>query len=179
MFGSVGLHTVIGAFIAGLFLRNVKLRDSDDGDGEHRTVESFIRPFYMLLVPILFVRVGAQVELESFLNLNAVLLGIAITGAAVIGKMFCSVCPIEKGINRLAIGIGMATKMEGTLILTGIAGDLGLLNDVVFSSVIMAIVLTSTICPSLLRLSLLKKGVHRKGLHIAAEKKELEEVTLN
>ena len=28
MFGSVGLHTIIGAFIAGLFLRNVKLGDS-------------------------------------------------------------------------------------------------------------------------------------------------------
>ena len=79
----------------------------------------------MLLVPILFVRVGAQVELESFLNLNAVLLGLAITGAAVIGKMFCSVCLIEKGINRLAIGIGMATKMEGTLIMTGIAWGYG------------------------------------------------------
>ncbi|HHT9116001.1 MAG TPA: cation:proton antiporter, partial [Candidatus Wunengus californicus] len=179
MFGSVGLHTVIGAFIAGLFLHNVKLRNSDDGDEEHRTIESFTKPFYMLLVPILFVRVGAQVDLKSFLNIEAVPLLLAITGAAVIGKMFCGVCPIEKGINRLAIGIGMATKMEGTLILTGIARDMGLLNDVVFSSVIMVIVLTSTICPSLLRLSLRKKGVHRKGLHIAAEKKELKEVTLN
>ncbi|HHT9145493.1 MAG TPA: cation:proton antiporter [Candidatus Wunengus sp. YC61] len=177
MFGSVGLHTVIGAFIAGLFLRNVKLRNSDDG--EHRNVESFIRPFYMLLVPILFVRVGAQVEMKSFLNMEAVSLGLAITGAAVIGKMFCSVCPIEKGINRLAIGIGMVTKMEGTLILSGIGRDMGMLNDAVFSSIIMVIALTSTICPSLLRLSLRKKGVHRKGLHIAAEKKELEEVTLN
>ena len=76
-----------------------------------------------------------------------------------------------KGINRLAIGIGMATKMEGTLILTGIGRDIGMLNDAVFSSIIMVIVLTSTICPSLLRLSLLKKGVHRKGLHIATEKR--------
>jgi Kef-type K+ transport system membrane component KefB len=177
MFGSVGLHTVIGAFVAGLFLRNVKLRNSDDG--EHSNVESFVRPFYMLLVPILFVRVGAQVELESFFSLNAVLLGLAITGASVIGKMFCGVCPIEKGINRLAIGIGMVTKMEGTLILAGIGRDMGILNDTVFSSVIMAIVLTSTICPSLLRLLLLKKGVHRKDLHSTAEKKELEEVVLN
>lgn len=177
MFGSVGLHTVIGAFVAGLFLRNVKLRDADDG--EHRNVESFIRPFYMVLVPILFVRVGAQVELESFLNLNAVLLGLAITGAAVIGKMFCCVCPIEKGINRLAIGIGMVTKMEGTLILTGIGREMGMLNDAVFSSVIMAIVLTSTICPSLLRLLLLKKGVHREDSHTGSEKKELEKVSVN
>jgi Kef-type K+ transport system membrane component KefB len=73
----------------------------------------------------------------------------------------------------------MVTKMEGTLILAGIGRDMGILNDTVFSSVIMAIVLTSTICPSLLRLLLLKKGVHRKDLHSTAEKKELEEVVLN
>ncbi|MBE7545907.1 MAG: cation:proton antiporter [Planctomycetia bacterium] len=177
MFGSVGLHTVIGAFVAGLFLRNVKLWNSDDG--EHRNVESFIRPFYMLLVPILFVRVGAQVELGSFFNLNALLLGLAITGAAVIGKMFCSVCPIEKGINRLAIGIGMATKMEGTLILAGLGRDMGTLSDTVFSSVIMAIVFTSIICPSLLRNILLKKGCSPEILPVTKEKKELEGAVLN
>ena len=106
--------------------------------------------------------------------MDAVLLGLAITGAAVIGKMFCSVCPIEKGINRLAIGIGMATKMEGTLILTGIGRDIGMLNDVVFSSIIMVIVLTSTICPSLLRLSLRKQGVLSQRFAYCDRKKELE-----
>ncbi len=178
MFGSVGLHTVIGAFIAGLFLRNVKLMDSDDR--EHRNVESFIRPFYVILVPILFVRVGAQVDLKSFFNIDAALLGLAITGAAIVGKLFCSVCPIERGINRLAIGIGMATKLEGTLILAGIGRDIGILNDTVFSSVIMVIVLTSTICPFLMRILLLRKNNMRyESSSIDAEKKELEEVTLN
>lgn len=178
MFGSVGLHTVIGAFIAGLFLRNVKLRDSDDR--EHRNVESFIRPFYVILVPILFVRVGAQVDLKSFFSIDAVLLGLAITGAAIVGKMFCSVCPIEKGINRLAIGIGMATKMEGTLILAGIGRDIGILNDTVFSSIIMVIVLTSTICPFLMKVLLLRKNnIRYEGMCIDAEKKELEKVTVN
>ena len=173
MFGSVGLHTVIGAFIAGLFLRNVKLRDSDDG--EHRNVESFTRPFYMLLVPILFVRVGAQVELKSFLNMEAVYLGIAITGAAVIGKMFCSVCPTEKGINRLAIGIGMVTKMEGTLILSGIGRDMGMLNDAVFSSVIMVVVFTSITCPSLLKASFAREKRRRgKNFRVTVDEKTKE-----
>lgn len=155
MFGSVGLHTIMGAFVAGLFLCNVKLRSFDNG--EHRNVESFIRPFYMILVPILFVRVGAQVDMKSFLNREAVPLILAITGAAVIGKMFCSICPIEKGINRLAIGLAMVMKMDGTLIISGIARDMGMLNDAVFSSIIVVIVLTSTICPSLLKASLIRQ----------------------
>lgn len=169
MFGSIGLHTVIGAFIAGLFLRNVKLKDSDDR--EHRTVESFIRPFYAILVPILFVRVGALVDLRSFFNIDAILLGIAITGAAVAGKLFCSVCPIEKGIKRLAIGIGMATKLEGTLILTGIGRDIRIFNDMVFSSIIMVIVFTSMVCPFLMRILLLrKKSNFYEDIYIAPEK---------
>ncbi len=157
--GSIGLHGVIGAFAAGLLLRNVKFKDSDDK--EYRNVERFIRPYSMILVPILFVRVGAQVELESILNMEAILLGFAITCAAVIGKLFCGVCPIGKGINRMFIGIGMTMKLEGTLILSGIARDLGLLNDTVFSSIIMVIVLTSTICPSFLKKLFIKEKKRR------------------
>lgn len=153
--GSIGLHGVIGAFAAGLLLRNVKFKESDDK--EYSNVERVIRPYYMILVPILFVRVGAQVDLKSILNMEAVLLGLAITGAAVIGKLFCSICPIEKGINRMVIGIGMAMKLEGTLILSGIGRDIGILNDVVFSSIIMVIMFTSIACPSLLKASLVRQ----------------------
>jgi Kef-type K+ transport system membrane component KefB len=171
--GSIGLHGVIGAFAAGLLLRNVKLKDSDDK--EYSNVERIIRPYYMILVPILFVRVGAQVDLKSILNMDAVLLGLAITGAAVIGKLFCSVCPIEKGINRMAIGIGMAMKLEGTLILSGIGRDMGILNDVVFSSIIMVIVFTSITCPSLLKVSLVRqKRRLSKNFHVTVDEKTKE-----
>ncbi|MCF6154933.1 MAG: cation:proton antiporter [Candidatus Brocadia sp.] len=173
MSGSIGLHTVIGAFVAGLLLRNVKLNDSHYM--EYGAIERIIRPYYTILVPILFVRVGAQVELESFLNLNAVLLGLAITGAAIIGKMFCSVCPIERRINRTIIGIGMAMKLEGTLILAGIGRDIGILDDVVFSSVIMVIVFTSVLCPSFLKASWVrqKKRLSEK-FHVTVDEKTSE-----
>ena len=171
--GSIGLHGVIGAFAAGLLLRNVKFKDSDDK--EYSNVERIIQPYYMILVPILFVRVGAQVELESILNKDAVLLGLAITSAAVIGKLFCSICPIGKGINRMAIGIGMAMKLEGTLILSGIARDLGILNDVIFSSIIMVIVFTSVLCPSLLKTSLVRhKRRLSKSFHVTVDKNTKE-----
>ncbi|MDN3515744.1 MAG: cation:proton antiporter [Candidatus Brocadia sp.] len=171
--GSIGLHGVIGAFAAGLLLRNVKFKDSDDK--EYSNVERIIQPYYMILVPILFVRVGAQVELESILNKDAVLLGLAITSAAVIGKLFCSICPIGKGINRMAIGIGMAMKLEGTLILSGIARDMGILNDVVFSSIIMVIVSTSVLCPSLLKASLVRhKRRLSKSFHVTVDKNTKE-----
>ena len=177
MTGTIGLHTVIGAFVAGLFLRNVKLRDAEDE--EYRTVESFIRPFYKIMVPILFVKAGAQVDLLSFLHLDAALIGLAITGAAIAGKMFCSVCPIERGVNRLAIGIGMATKMEGTLILAGIGRDMGIFNSAVFSSAIMVIVFTSIICPYFLRAFMQGKGESQDVIPVAKAEKALEGAVLN
>ncbi|MGQ3683670.1 MAG: cation:proton antiporter domain-containing protein [Candidatus Loosdrechtia sp.] len=173
MFGSIGLHTVIGAFAAGLFLRNVKLRDSDDR--EYRSVESFIRPFYKILVPILFVQVGAQVELKSLLNADAILFGLALTAVAVAGKMFSGLCPIEKKVNRLAIGMGMSIKLAGVLITAGIGRDIGVFDDVIFSSLIMVIVFTSIVCPSFLRALLLeKKDISPESLPCVAEKKEPE-----
>lgn len=177
MTGTIGLHTVIGAFVAGLFLRNVKLSYSDEE--EYRTIESFIRPFYKIIVPILFVKVGAQVDLMSFLHVNTAILGLAITGAAIAGKMFCSVCPIERGVNRLTIGIGMAIKMEGTLILAGIGRDMGIFNSAVFSSAIMVIVFTSIICPYFLRAFLQKKGDAHDVIPVAKAEKELKRAALN
>lgn len=171
--GSIGLHGVIGAFAAGLLLRNVKFKDSDDK--EYSNVERVIRPYYMILVPILFVRVGAQVDLKSILNMEAVLLGLAITGAAVVGKLFCGVCPIGKGINRMVIGIGMAMKLEGTLILSGIGRDMGILDDGVFSSIIMVIVFTSITCPSLLKASLVRqKRRLSKNFRVTVDEKTQE-----
>ncbi|MBI5125515.1 MAG: cation:proton antiporter [Planctomycetes bacterium] len=152
--GSIGLVAIIGAFAAGLFLRHMRLIDSD---GREYSVDWLIRPAYMLLVPIFFVWVGARVDWESMLNAQAVFLGLAITGVAFLGKFFCSVCPIEPGINRLAIGVGMIIKLEGVLILSGISRKMGILDEVVFSSLIMVVVLTSIVAPLLLKLTLSRK----------------------
>lgn len=57
----------------------------------------------------------------------------------------------------MLIGIGMAMKLEGTLILSGIGSDMGILDDTVFSSIIMVIVFTSVLCPSLLKMSLARQ----------------------
>jgi Kef-type K+ transport system membrane component KefB len=152
--GSIGLITIIGPFAAGMFFRNMKLIDSD---GREYGVEWIIRPAYMILVPIFFVWVGAIVDWKSFLYLDTVFLGLAITGVAFLGKLFCSICIIDPGINRMAIGIGMATKLEGVLILSGIGRKMHILDDVLFSSFIMVVVFTSIICPLLLKVILSRK----------------------
>lgn len=154
---SIGMHTIIGAFGAGLLLRHMRLKESD---GKEYSIEWLTRPAYMLLVPIFFVRAGAQVRWESFLDIDTVFLGLAITGASVLGKLFCSLCVVERGINRLALGIAMVPKLEVTLIMASVGRGLGVLDDSIFSAFIVVILLSSTISPPLLKMVLSR----RKGL---------------
>ena len=158
---AIGLHAVIGAFAAGLLFRNLRLRDSE---GREYSVDWLLGPAYMLLVPILFLRVGALVRWESFLDREAVFVGIAIVTAAVLGKMLAAVCPIEKGVNRLAVGLGVAPKLENTIVLAGISKELGLLDDMMFSSVVMAIIVSSTVCISLFKVTMSRTLSKRERL---------------
>ncbi len=148
---SIGLATIVGSFGAGLLLRHIYLKDPD---GEEHGLEEIVRPAYMIFVPIFFVFVGTKVNLESFLNWHSALIGISITAAAMLGKLFCSLCVVEKGVNRLAIGIGMAPRAEVTITLAGIGIGLGVLSEELFSAIIMMVAIVALAAPLLLKLVL-------------------------
>ncbi len=148
---SIGLATIVGAFSAGLFLRHVRAKSLL---GKERTMEELIRPAYLVLVPIFFVLVGAQVNLESFMDVNAVVLGLSITVVAIVGKFFTSVCVVERGVNRLAIGIAMIPRLEVALIVASIGKAIGVLDDTLFSAIIVMVAITALMSPPLLKLVL-------------------------
>ncbi len=147
----IGLATIVGAFSAGLFLRHVKAKSLM---GKERSMEELILPAYVVIVPIFFVFVGAQVRLDSFMNIDAVVLGLSITVAAIVGKLFCSVCVVEKGVNRLAIGIAMIPRLEVALIIASVGKGLGVLGDTLFSAIIVMVAITAIMSPPLLKLVL-------------------------
>ncbi|MHC4276014.1 MAG: cation:proton antiporter [Planctomycetota bacterium] len=157
---AVGLATIVGAFSAGLFLRHVRAKTLL---GKERSMEELIRPAYLVLVPIFFVLAGAQVRLDSFMDVNAVLLGLSITGAAILGKLFCSVCVVERGVNRLAIGVAMIPRLEVALIIASVGHALGVLDETLFSAVIVMVAITAIMSPPLLKLVLTrsKKPTHK------------------
>ncbi len=148
---AVGLATIVGAFSAGLFLRHVRAKSLL---GKERSMEELIRPAYLVLVPIFFVLAGAQVRLDSFMDVDAVLLGLSITGAAILGKLFCSVCVVERGVNRLAIGVAMIPRLEVALIIASVGYALGVLDETLFSAVIVMVAITAIMSPPLLKLVL-------------------------
>ena len=99
---------------------------------------------------------GLKVDLVVFYSWNVLLLAGAITVAAIIGKQVCSLGVLEKGLNRLVVGIGMIPRGEVGLIFTGIGASLVvggqpvLGAELVSAMVVMAMV-TTLITPPLLK----------------------------
>ncbi len=149
--GMIGIVPIVGAFGAGLLLRDVRARNSP---GNEQSMEALIQPAYWTLVPIFFVLLGSQVRLESFLDKNAILIGISLTGAAVLGKLIAGLGVVKGGINRLWIGVGMIPRAEMALIVAGIGVANGSVDHHVYSAIIIMVVLTSLLGPLFLKILL-------------------------
>ncbi len=144
-----GLATIIGAFAAGLII----LEHFFDKELKGHSLRDLLSPIESLIVPIFFVLMGLQVKLEAFNNLKTVFLALALTVVAVAGKVFSGYAA-KRGLNRLAIGVGMMPRGELGLIFAGIGRSLGIVEDSVFASVVIMVIVTTLLTPSLLKLTL-------------------------
>ena len=148
-----GLATIIGAFTAGVILHDAYFKYWGDDDGRRVSIRDLIMPLEVILVPIFFVLMGVQVKLESFLDWQVVGLATGLLIAAVVGKLVSGL-GAKKSAGRLAIGIGMLPRGEVGLIFAAIGKELGVVNDALFSSLVLVVVITSLLAPPLLKLSL-------------------------
>jgi len=114
-------------------------------------------PLEVILVPIFFVLMGIQVKLETFLDIQVILTAAALLVAAIIGKV-ASGLVAGKGVNRLAVGIGMMPRGEVGLIFAVIGKTLGVINDFLFSAIVLMVIVTTLLAPPLLKAAMLKNG---------------------
>ncbi len=147
----IGLATIVGAFAAGLILREVRFRDLKGG--EHG-MQEILRPASFVFVPVFFLLIGMQIKLELFYDMHVLTVSLAITLAAIIGKQVCGLCALEKGLNRIAIGVAMIPRGEVTLIFAGIGKSIGVISDTIFSALIIMVIITTLITPPALRLAM-------------------------
>ena len=109
----------------------------------------------MFLVPVFFVLMGMKVDLGVFGKPAVLGFAAALTVAAVVGKQACSLGVLEKGADRLAVGLGMIPRGEVGLIFAGIGSSLLLggervVDDEVFSAVVVMVAITTMLTPPLL-----------------------------
>jgi Kef-type K+ transport system membrane component KefB len=150
---AVGLAPIVGAFAAGLLLEEVHFR----GFGGQVQIEELIKPVSTFLVPIFFVTMGIHVRLESFGNLPVLGLAAALTVAAVAGKQVCSLGVLEKGLDRVTVGIGMIPRGEVGLIFASIGMHMKVIDHAAYSALVIMIIVTTLITPPLLSLTLDRK----------------------
>lgn len=150
---AIGLAPIVGAFAAGLILEPAHYRRFTERGG-HRLEES-LKPIATLLVPLFFVLMGMHVDLSAFGRPGIVGFALVLTVAAIAGKQACSLGVLEKGVDRLAVGLGMIPRGEVGLIFAGIGATLvvrgeRVIDGVAFSAVVMMVAITTLVTPPLL-----------------------------
>jgi len=148
-----GLATIIGAFTAGLILHDAYFERWNNGRKCPICIKDLIMPLEVVLVPIFFVLMGIQVKLETFMEPGIIMLAGGLILAAIVGKVVSGFGAY--GINnKIAIGIGMMPRGEVGLIFASIGKSLGVLDDALFSAVVLMVVFTTLIAPPLFKMSL-------------------------
>jgi Kef-type K+ transport system membrane component KefB len=153
--GRVGLAPIVGAFAAGLILDEEHYQDLRARDAKRRSLPELLEPISSFLVPVFFVLMGMRVDLGAFASPGALGFAAMLTLAAVAGKQVCSLGVFERGADRLAVGLGMIPRGEVGLIFAGIGATLMLggervIDNEVFSAVVIMVALTTLVTPPLL-----------------------------
>jgi Kef-type K+ transport system membrane component KefB len=158
--GLVGLAPIVGAYAAGLVLEKVHFADFESRGERH--LEDLVAPISAFLVPIFFVLMGMRVEIEVFGQTQVLVLALVLTVAAILGKQACSLGAIGPGLDRLSIGLGMVPRGEVGLIFANVGLTLTLageriVDQAIFSAVVIMVIVTTLVTPPALKWSLARK----------------------
>lgn len=153
--GLAGLAPIVGAFAAGLILDEVHYQDLRQRDHARRDVPELLEPISTFLVPVFFVLMGMRVDLSVFGSAGVLGFAAVLTLAAVLSKQACALGVLDRGADRLTIGLGMIPRGEVGLIFAGIGSTLTVagqrvIDDAVFSAAVAMVALTTLVTPPLL-----------------------------
>ena len=154
------LAPIVGAFAAGLILEGPHFSPFEESR-EH-SIESLLHPISTFLVPIFFVLTGVRVELQTFADPRILGLAAVLTIAAWIGKQACSLGVLQRGVDRMTVGIGMVPRGEVGLIFANIGATLSVAGERVitpatYSAVVIMVILTTLVTPPLLQWSIRRR----------------------
>jgi Kef-type K+ transport system membrane component KefB len=144
---AVGSAMIIGAFAAGLLLRETP---------HAHEIARGVAHLGHFFVPLFFVSVGAAVDVSVLnplepANRPTLLIGGLLILAAVVGKFLAGYAPVWFTGNKKVIGVGMIPRGEVGLIFaqTGLAS--GVLTPSLFSAVTVMVLVTTFLAPPLLK----------------------------
>jgi Kef-type K+ transport system membrane component KefB len=179
---AIGLAPIIGAFAAGLLFEPLFLKDFDrpqivrdiepmlpQGDptlaerlrpillkhAGHQH-EHMIEPIGYFFVPVFFVLTGMQVDLRTLADPAIVAVALGVTVAAVVGKLVAGY--FAGPVGRWVVGWGMVPRGEVGLIFAMVGRQLGVMDEAMFSVIVIMVILTTLVTPPVLTLLLRRQA---------------------
>ena len=139
-----GIADITGAYVAGLILCSIQ-----DSDYIARKMD------IMIFGPIFFVSIGLKTKIGE-MNMSILLFAVCFVLVGLITKIvgcgiMAKVCRFSNA-DSLKIGVGMMTRGEVALIVAQKGLNVGLLNSVYFTAVILLIVFSSILTPIILKI---------------------------
>lgn len=178
----IGLAPIVGAFAAGLVLDEVHFRDFAEPEliadfrriaggsdpetaqrvretiahHEKHSLEVLLAPVGHFFIPLFFIYTGMQVKLEVFFSTATLITALAISVAAVVGKILAGFA--AGNTDKWIVGWGMVPRGEVGLIFAMTGKSMGVVSDQVFSVIIAVVILTTLITPPVLTVLIRRSG---------------------
>jgi Kef-type K+ transport system membrane component KefB/mannitol/fructose-specific phosphotransferase system IIA component (Ntr-type) len=148
-----GLAMIIGAYITGLSLSKTDIA---------AVIQGRLQGLYEFFVPLFFAVMGMMVNVRELLSVQILIFGGIYTFAAIFAKVIgCGGPALLLGFNlkgALRIGVGMVPRGEVALIIAGIGLAMGVLDNQLFSIIILLTLISTIFAPPLLSAVLKIKG---------------------
>jgi Kef-type K+ transport system membrane component KefB len=139
---AAGSAPIIGAFAAGLVVAPTP---------QAHKVDRGVSALGSFFVPIFFVAVGAAVDVRTFLQPQALLLGSTLLAVAIIGKVAAGYAAWWFAGCKLLVGVGMMPRGEVGLIFAQMGITVGVLTAPLFSALAFVVFVTTFLAPPLLK----------------------------
>lgn len=157
----IGLAALVGAFAAGLVLEDAH-SEMFVRRGE-RPLDQLLAPMTSFLVPVFFVLVGFRADLRTLAHPAALAVALALTAAAVLGKLACGLGVLSRGASRLTIALGMIPRGEVALVYAAVGSSFSaagtpLLDRTGYTAIVTVVILTTLITPPALKWSLARNA---------------------
>jgi fructose-specific phosphotransferase system IIA component len=159
IFEKQGMAMIIGSYVAGLSLSKTDIA---------AVIQERIHGLYEFFVPIFFAVMGMMVNVHEIFSREVLVFGIIYSATAILSKVIgCGGPAMFLGFNvkgALRIGAGMVPRGEVALIIAGIGMASGVLDNFLFSAIILMTLITTLFAPPLLSMALKLPGIGTRKL---------------
>lgn len=156
----IGIHSIFGAFIAGVAM----------GDSHHlreRTRDNIHQFITNIFAPIFFASIGLGVNFVSGFNLGLVLLVLSIALLGKIGGCYFGARAAGMQVReRWAVGFGMAAQGAMGIILGQLALSQGLITEPLFVAIVIMALFTSLLSGPAMERTMQREIKHTLGTYL-------------